>query len=49
MRGLGAEVSFHGADFDSAREWVMGIAAAQGGRFVAPRGAVDTWRGNLRA
>ena len=36
MRGLGAEVAFHGADFDSAREWVMGIAAAQGGRFVGP-------------
>lgn len=36
MRGLGAEVAFHGHDFDSAREWVMGIAAAQGGRFVGP-------------
>jgi threonine dehydratase len=36
MRGLGAEVAFHGRDFDSAREWVMGIAAAQGGRFVGP-------------
>ena len=36
MRGLGAEVAFHGPDFDSAREWVMGIAAAQGGRFVGP-------------
>jgi threonine dehydratase len=36
MRGLGAEVVFHGADFDSAREWVTGIAAAQGGRFVGP-------------
>ena len=36
MRGLGAEVAFHGADFDSAREWVMGVAAAQGGRFVGP-------------
>ena len=36
MRGLGAEVAFHGADFDSAREWVMGVAAEQGGRFVGP-------------
>lgn len=36
MRGLGAEVVFHGADFDSAREWVAGIAAARGGRFVGP-------------
>ena len=36
MRGLGAEVAFHGQDFDSAREWVAGIAAAQGGRFVGP-------------
>lgn len=34
MRGLGAEVAFHGRDFDSAREWVMGVARAQGGRFV---------------
>ena len=34
MRGLGAEVVFHGPDFDSAREWIAGIAAAQGGRFV---------------
>ena len=34
MRGLGAEVVFHGPDFDSAREWVMGVARAQGGRFV---------------
>jgi threonine dehydratase len=36
MRGLGAEVVFHGRDFDSAREWVAGMAAAQGGRFVGP-------------
>src|SRR3990172_4472075 len=34
MRGLGAEVICHGRDFDSAREWVTGVAAAQGGRFV---------------
>lgn len=36
MRGLGAEVDFHGSDFDSAREWVMARAQAQGGRFVGP-------------
>ncbi|MDP2640275.1 MAG: threonine dehydratase [Betaproteobacteria bacterium] len=36
MRGLGAEVAFHGRDFDSAREWVMGVALARGGRFVGP-------------
>lgn len=36
MRGLGAEVVFHGPDFDSAREWVAGIAAEQEGRFVGP-------------
>jgi threonine dehydratase len=36
MRGLGAEVAFHGTDFDSAREWVCDIAAEQGGRFVGP-------------
>ena len=36
MRGLGAEVVFHGPDFDTAREWIMGVAAAQNGRFVGP-------------
>lgn len=36
MRGLGAEVVFHGPDFDSAREWIMGVAREQGGRFVGP-------------
>ena len=34
MRGLGAEVVFHGPDFDSARQWVADVARAQGGRFV---------------
>jgi threonine dehydratase len=34
MRGLGAEVVFHGPDFDDAREWMAGVARAQGGRFV---------------
>lgn len=36
MRGLGAEVAFHGPDYDSAREWVMGVAAERGGRYVGP-------------
>jgi threonine dehydratase len=36
MRGLGAEVIFHGHDFDGAREWVEGVAREQGGRFVGP-------------
>ncbi len=36
MLGLGAEVVFHGEDFDTAREWVMEQAADKGGRFVGP-------------
>ncbi len=36
MRGLGAEVVFHGADFDEAREWIERQAAEKGGRFVGP-------------
>ncbi len=36
MRGLGAEVIFYGVDFDTAREWIMGIAADCGGTFVGP-------------
>jgi threonine dehydratase len=36
MRGLGAEVIAHGADFDAAREWAMAQAEAQHGRFVSP-------------
>lgn len=36
MRGLGAEVIFHGPDFDTAREWIAGEAEARGGRFVGP-------------
>ncbi len=36
MRGLGAEVIAHGADFDAAREWAMAQAEAQHGRFVGP-------------
>ncbi len=36
MRGLGAEVVFHGADFDTAREWIAGVAQQQGGLFVGP-------------
>ncbi len=36
MRSLGAEVVFHGRDFDTAREWIMAEAQARGGRFVGP-------------
>lgn len=36
MRGLGATVEFHGADFDTAREWIMGVAEDKGGLFVGP-------------
>jgi threonine dehydratase len=36
MRGLGAKVVFHGQDFDTAREWIKGIARERGGRFVGP-------------
>jgi threonine dehydratase len=36
MRGMGAEVVFHGPDFDTAREWIMGVAEEKQGRFVSP-------------
>ncbi len=36
MRGLGAEVLIHGADFDEAREWISLIAANKKGKFVSP-------------
>ncbi len=36
MRDLGADVVSYGTDFDAAREWVMGQAEAQQGRFVGP-------------
>jgi threonine dehydratase len=36
MRGLGAEVVFHGPDFDTAREWMMQVATERGGLFVGP-------------
>ena len=36
MQGLGANVVTYGADFDTAREWVMGEAEAHHGRFVGP-------------
>lgn len=36
MRGLGADVLLHGADFDAAREWMAQVAAARGGLFVGP-------------
>jgi threonine dehydratase len=36
MRGLGAEVVFHGADFDEAREWITDVAKEKNGMFVGP-------------
>ena len=36
MRGLGAEVLFHGKDFDEAREWIKQVAENKGGKFVSP-------------
>ncbi|MEN8171375.1 MAG: pyridoxal-phosphate dependent enzyme, partial [Chloroflexota bacterium] len=36
MRALGAEVIFHGADFDTAREWITSVAEQKGGVFVGP-------------
>lgn len=36
MRGLGAEIVVHGPDFDTAREYIMEVAAGKGGRFVGP-------------
>ena len=36
MRGLGADVVFHGRDFDEAREWVAQLAREKGGRFIGP-------------
>lgn len=36
MRALGAEVIFHGSDFDVAREWAMHLAMEKGGHFVGP-------------
>jgi threonine dehydratase len=39
MRALGAEVVFHGADYDDAREWVEALARQKGGRFIGPADA----------
>lgn len=36
MRGMGAEVVIKGADFDAAREWIMGVAEEKKGVFVGP-------------
>ncbi len=36
MKGMGAEVLFHGDDFDSAREWVEELAKEKNGKFVSP-------------
>lgn len=39
MRALGADVIFHGTDFDAAREWIMKVAEEKGGTFVGPSDA----------
>ena len=36
MRGMGAEVVFHGPDFDTARTWIGEIANEKKGTFVGP-------------
>ena len=36
IRQLGAEVVFHGRDFDEAREWATKAAMADGARFISP-------------
>ncbi len=36
MQALGAEVIVHGNDFDTAREWIRGVAREKGGYFVGP-------------
>ncbi len=36
MRGMGAEVLFHGPDFDTARQWIAGLAQERKGTFVGP-------------
>lgn len=36
MKRLGAEVVFHGKDFDTAREWIIKIAEEKGGKFIGP-------------
>ena len=36
MKGMGAEVLFHGKDFDSAREWIEELAKEKNGKFVSP-------------
>jgi len=36
MQVLGAEVIFHGEDFDTAREWIMEVATERDGTFVGP-------------
>ena len=36
IRRLGAEVVFHGHDFDEAREWIKAQAASKSARFISP-------------
>ncbi len=39
MQGLGAEVLFHGNDFDTARQWIAEVAKEKSGTFVGPTDA----------
>jgi threonine dehydratase len=36
IRRMGAEIIFHGKDFDEARLWIEEMAEKQGGRYVGP-------------
>jgi threonine dehydratase len=36
IRAQGAQVMFHGSDFDEAREWIAGEASRKGARFIGP-------------
>lgn len=36
IRRLGAEIVFHGKDYDEAREWIREMAEKQGGVYVGP-------------
>jgi len=39
IRNIGAEVIYHGKDFDEAREWIREKAEADGARFIGPTDA----------
>lgn len=36
MRRMGAEIIFHGKDFDTAREMIMTMAEEKGGKYIGP-------------